>query len=180
MGSADQRIVGLTESPCWSLCCCGCDCYVVVGCCIGKGEGKWGWFAQCSSSVFIYRFICNLLAGVGEVGSRKWLEKQYWTQNVFIKQSLEDNTVQAQIQMTVIRMTLTSTGCWTTLRSEFKFRSGQIFLFCTSFRQSVGFIQHPSQCASGCLSAEVKRPESENGHPSPTRAEVKKRMIYTS
>jgi hypothetical protein len=54
------------------------------------------------------------------------------------------------------------------------------FLFSTSSRPDLAFIQLPSQWVSGALSPAVKRPGREADHSPPSTAEVKKTRIYAS
>jgi len=64
--------------------------------------------------------------------------------------------------------------------SRVRFPAGLvIFLFTTSPRTSLGPTHPPIQWVSGALSQEVKRPESEADHLSPSSAEVKNAWSYT-
>jgi hypothetical protein len=54
------------------------------------------------------------------------------------------------------------------------------FLFSTSFRPVLGTTQRPIQRIPGAVSQKVKWPGREADHSSPTSAEVKKTLIYTS
>jgi hypothetical protein len=54
------------------------------------------------------------------------------------------------------------------------------FLFSTSSRRALGFIQPRIQLVPGDLSQGVKRPGREADHSSPASAKVKKMWIYTS